>query len=560
MDLNRASLGRMLAYLATLVCVALMNNASGIPAQWNVLHLGVISSAVLFTACLQWRLSVRRRFPQKQMRGNITLFVDSLMLLCVLRAVKYAFTPLGGDAARYLWYAYYIPFTFGPVFLFLASLSLGRADDDRISKKWNLLFLPPTLLSASVLTNDLHRAAFGFPNGFAEWETCYTRGAVYYLAAAWIVLTVLGTVFNTVRSTFSRRLFKTAWLPAAVAAGMVIYLIIYVSPVHGLNNIPLFSLNDFLCFGSMALLESFVIARIIVSNQDYPAIFAASTLNAGIADQTLQVQRVSAQGVRPQPQQLDAAKNGETVLSDGETVLKARPVQGGWFYWTENLSELRRLREALNDTADYLNEENTLMQLTSELNEERRAVAGQLRLYDSVAASLSPQLDRINEILQSPPEKEASFRETLKTVGVLIAYAKRLGFLLLESRKTEEFTKDELLLCMEESARALRLADVKCEVTATGGMRVPANSAVALYEAFEALTEYALPALVSLELALSQDKTKACTTLVFTAELRPGVIPQTALRQLAEEKNRRAYAEGLRFEVIPKTAEGGDGA
>ena len=26
-------------------------------------------------------------------------------------------------------------------------------------------------------------------------------GAVYYLAAAWIVLTVLGTVFNTVRST-----------------------------------------------------------------------------------------------------------------------------------------------------------------------------------------------------------------------------------------------------------------------------------------------------------------------------------------------------------------------
>ena len=557
MDISKNDLRRMAAYLIAVLFAGVLNTVNTVPPQWNILHLGVVSSIILNCVYLQWGVSARRRFPQKQMRSNVTLFTASLILLTVLRITKYAFTVKGTPAERYLWYAYYIPFMFGPTFMALASLCFGKSDNDKISKKWNWLFLPPGLIAVGILTNDLHQAAFRFPNGIGAWETDYTRGPIFFLAAGWIILMVLAFTVLAVRSTLSRRLLRTAWLPCLIAAFIALYLFLYatVDPEKNLLK-QFFNVSDFICISSIALLESFVIARVIVSNKDYPAIFAASSLNAGLADNELGVRQVSSNGARPQPDQLAAALNGEILLPDGDTLLKARPVQGGWFYWTENIAELRRLREALEDTADYLNEENAMMRLASEIDEGRRATAQQTQLYDCVTQSLRPQLDRMNALLNDLPSDEEGFHKTLKLIGVLLAYAKRRSFLLLEANKTQVFSKEELPLCFEESIRALRLADVKCEYAAAPGVAVSTQNAVAMYEAFEAVIELALPVLTELKLTLMQSD-GGPAELDLTLKISAGTPTETDLTQAFESEQKDLSDEAVRFNMNVETTQGG---
>ena len=510
MRTSKKILRSLFLYILPILCAGLLNTIWPPTPELTIIHFGVLSSLILECVYLQWCFSALRRFPQTQMRRGITLFVASFMLLGVLTIAKYNFTHPGSTTARYLWYAYYIPFTFAPTFLVRASLCFGKADDYRTKKRWILLFLPPALLSVGILTNDLHQLAFAFPNGLDVWEEDYTHEAIHVLALVWIALMALCAFVLIIHSAFSRRLFKTAWYPALIAAGMVLYYILYAfpgdHPVFQLIH-KMFPLSSFTCIAGIMLWESFILARLVVSNRDYPAIFSASSLNAGLADNSFQVREISDRGIRPQPFQLQkAAKNGEVLLPDGDTLLKAQPVQGGWFYWTENITELRRMQKELDETADYLNEENAMMRISAEMDEGRRATMLKTQLYDRVTESLRPQLEKLNALLEHPSEDETAFRNMLKVCSVLLAYAKRRSYLLLEASQTPVFENEELPLCLEESVRALRIADVECSLAAQPGLSVTADDAVKLYEAFESAVEAALPALASADVALTQSE------------------------------------------------------
>ena len=501
MDFSKKALRNLIVYLTLLIGVIVFDRFS---FQHSMgLPFGRAVPLVLNAIYLHWLFSARRRFPQKQMRKYLTLFIFSLIVLSLLRVAKYNYTSFNSDLQRWLWLAYYIPFVFAPLFMFFASLYIGKPDDYKISKTWYWMYLPATLIALGIMTNDLHQLAFRFGSGIALWNDDYTHGPLYYLAVAWVLLMILGVIVNAVRSTVSRRLFKTAWLPLAVVALAGLYWAQYAFIGSQISLLQSFlELPDFVCLCSIALWESFVIARIVVSNKDYPAIFAASSLNAGLADSDFQVRQTAAGGKKPLPQELQRAADGDLLLEDGSTLLKVRPVQGGWFYWTEDIAELRRLSAELDDTADYLTEENAMMRMKTELEEGRRITAEQTRLYNRVTQSLRPQLEQLNALLQDLPEDEAEFRSTLKTIGVLLAYAKRRSFLLLAANENPVLRGEDLRLCFEESFKALRLAGIPCTFTFDSGFFIAATSADALYAAFERALERCLGSLQSVSIAL----------------------------------------------------------
>ena len=545
MDHSRKILRNSLLYLLPLLCAGILNLVDGVPFRLNLwdrgvfqlVHSGVLASLLIEAVYIQWAFSIRRRFPQKQMRGNTTLFAAAFILLSIFPVVKYSFVTQGGTAARHLWYAYYIPLTFGPPFMVHASLYFGKPDDYRLPKKWRWTYLPAALLSLGILTNDFHQLAFVFTDGLDNWEVRYSHGILYYLAFVWGSLGLLTVIVLAIRSTFSRRLFKNAWLPLVVLTMMALYPVLYDS--HGSKPLLLqdvFEMNDFICISCVALWESFVAARIIVSNSDYPAIFAVSSLNAGLADGEWNVRQVSARGVRPQPEELRKAQNGETLLPDGDTLLKARAVAGGWFYWTEDVTELRRLRGELSETADYLEEENAMLRVSAQIEEGRRKTAEQTKLYDRVTEVIRPQLDALDQLLRDLPPEEEAFRERMKTAGVLIAYVKRRSSLLLAgSNKT--FTGTEMGLCFEESVRALRLAGIPCELAVDKDVLLPAQTADLLYEIFETAAERGLTALRSVRVALkAQPGNRVAMELTLEGAPIPLTEPELAdLRQLFDD-------------------------
>ncbi|MBQ6023839.1 MAG: hypothetical protein IJL25_13015 [Clostridia bacterium] len=563
MDRGKKITRAVLMYLIPFLCAALLNLTDGNPIRlsvWNsgffsLIHNGVLASLLIEGVYILWVFSIRRRFPQKQMRGNATLFAAAFILLSLLSCVKYSFAAHGSAAARYLWYAYYTPLTFGPLFMVHASMYFGKPDDHRLPKKWRWTYLPAAMLSLGILTNDLHQLAFVFPSGLENWEVDYSHGILYYLAFLWGALGLVTVIALAIRSTFSRRLFRTAWLPLAVLMVMAVYPVLYGASDGKLRLIQdIFEMNDFICISCIALWESFVAARIIVSNSDYPAIFAASSLNAGLADGEWNVRQVSARGVLPQPEDLKKARSGETLLPDGDTLLKARAVTGGWFYWTEDVTELRRLQGELNDTAEYLEEENAMLRVSAQIEEGRRKTAEQTKLYDRVTEVIRPQLDALDRLLRDLPPEEDAFRERMKTAGILIAYVKRRSSLLLAGAD-KTFTGAELGLCFEESARALRMAGIPCEIAVDREALLPAQTADLLYEIFETAAERALPALRSVRVAITaQPENRIAAAFTLDGACEPLTEPELAdLRMLFSDVSlsRGGGAATLQIAVNP---------
>ncbi len=519
MDLSKKAIRNVIVYTVLLFCVGFLNDIS---AEH---HYGLPLFAMPLltdTIYLHWFFSVRRRFPQKHMRMQITLLAAAFIALSLLKVAKYNFTQTDSTLQRYLWYAYYVPFLFGPVFIFSASLSFGKPNDYKPSRLWALLYIPAAALSAAILSNDLHRQAFAFSYGLSHWNGAYTHGPVYYLVVAWMALLIIGVIVMAVRSTVSRRLFRTAWLPLAVLAFAVLYWMQYQyfgSSSWFLQSV--LNLTDFVCLCSILLFESLVSARIVVSNNDHPAIFAASSLNAGLADKDFCVQQASAAGVRPMPEQLRQAADGEAMLPDGNTLLKVRPVRGGWFYWTEDITELKHLQAELKDTADYLNEENAMLRVSAEIEEGRRRTAEQTKLYDRVTEAMRPQVDKLELLLRELPEDENAFRETMKKAAVLVAYLKRRSYLLLLAGTRQYLTGEELALCFEESAKALHTTGVVCDVGTEEGLFIPSGDADKLYEAFETLVERTFGSLLSIRFSLLRQNEESISSRLILESDKP---------------------------------------
>ena len=530
MDFSKKALRTGLIYFALLLCAGFLSIYDlrfqlGIPRH---LIRAILENAIF----LHWLFSVRRRFPQKQMRRYVTLFVAAFMILNLMTILKYEYTQQDSAVQRYLWYAYYITFVFGPLFMFHASLYFGKPDDYVISKRWNWMYLPPVLISVGVLTNDWHQLAFRFNSGLTHWNDDYSHGIFYHLAAFWMLAMLLGVIVLAVRTTRSRRLFKTAWLPLAVLAVAALYRLEYTFLPGDQMWIQVYEFPEFVCLGSIAVWESFVIARTIVSNNNYPAIFAASSLRAGLADRDFQVRQTSAQAIRPSAQQLKTAVENDLLLPDGNTLLKVRPVQGGWFYWTEDIAELRRLREELNDTAEYLSEENAMLRLTAEIEEGRRKTAEKTKLYEDVTEVLRPQMKALLDLIKTAPEEEAAFQNMMQRAALMVAYAKRRSNLLLLAGTSPSFGGDELGLCLEESAKVLRLSGRPCEVSVDAGLSITSQTADRLYAAFEQAAELAFDCLSSLRVALhAAENNRILLELTLETQAKTQAPPLAALLQ-----------------------------
>lgn len=74
-------------------------------------------------------------------------------------------------------------------------------------------------------------------------------------------------------------------------------------------------------------------------------------------------------------------------------------------------------------------------------------------------------------------------------------YIKRRSNLVFVCDKAEDIDTTELRLSLFESAESLRLSDIRCAVQIADTAKIPPASAVAIYDAFEAIIEATLPGL-----------------------------------------------------------------
>ncbi len=121
----------------------------------------------------------------------------------------------------------------------------------------------------------------------------------------------------------------------------------------------------------------------------------------------------------------------------------------------------------------------------------------QNRLYDKIETVTARQLARIQEYLIALKATDDidTARRLLKHIVVLGTYIKQRSNLVFVCDKAEDIDTTELRLSLFESAESLRLSDIRCAVQIADTAKISPASAVAIYDAFEAIIEATLPGL-----------------------------------------------------------------
>ncbi|MBQ3880749.1 MAG: hypothetical protein II727_10615 [Oscillospiraceae bacterium] len=486
------------------------------------LHLQPAYTLIFLSAAFFWLHSIRRQFIPGKMRTMLTVSAGLVILLFLLRYIRYDLADKESALSRMLWYAYYIPFIVLPLLIFLSTLYIGKTDRSAISPWWRLSYIPAGVLALAVLTNDLHGLAFRFCDPARIASLGYAHGPVYYAALAFVGLCIVGILAVVFRGTASRRFFRSAWFPALILLLGVIYMCAYRNTeADKLLFQRMFELPEFFCFFFICFFQSLVLTNLIPSNRSHAQFLRGSTLQTGLADEKGRVVLHALGSPEPEPAQILSADKAPAPLEGGDWLLKTQRVHGGWFYWIEDVRSLLALNQALADTGDYLAEEYAMLDAANRLEESRKRAQAQNRLYDRIARALDPQLDSLSALLDELPEEEDAFRARMKLAAVQGAYIKRRSNLLLLADTEKTLPSAELGVSIAESLDYLRLSGIEAQAIIAPDLDLDTEKVIFLYALFEDAVENALPALSAALVSLRKTR----EGILFYIELAEACAP-----------------------------------
>lgn len=422
--------------------------------------LNYIRTFIYIALYCAWGISVGRRVVQSQARRLLTIVSVLMTSWFILREVKYRFV-FDEGITRYFWYLYYIPLLAIPLLAFFVALSSGKGEDFRLPK-WTRVFLLVTIaLVALVLTNDFHSLVFSFPE--STWTEFNRKlGAFYYALIAWgvfLIISALAVMVKKCRIPDSRRFM---WLPLCPFVFALVYFTLYTLDSALVKS----CLSDFAavcCVLFLCFFESCIRCGLIQSNSRYSDLFSASVITAvQITDNDYNVV-YSAKSAEALPRETLRKAQSSPVMLDGGRILKNMPVNGGRAVWVEDISELLKLRETLNDRSDELRERNELLRYEIEREEEHRVIEEQNRLYDLLQIKTQAQLDSIDLLVQeySRESDTNTKRAILARIAVLGSYIKRSKDFVLSTDESYLIPVGKLESALRESYRSLGFLNIR---------------------------------------------------------------------------------------------------
>ena len=448
---------------------------------------GIARSLIYIALYIGWGISVSKRIIQVQVRHYLIAVSGLMVFWFVIRSMRYYFiTDIG--IARQLWYWYYLPMLFIPLFSLFVAISLGKPENARLSKTALLLLSIPTVLCLLlVLTNDLHQLVFSFPEGevWTDKNNGYTFG--YYIVLGWEILCALAAfVIMIIKCRLS---YRKKYLPFLLLACSIVYAFIYVSGVEWMQLIG-GDITAAQCLMFTGILESCIQCGLIQTNTGYEELFMVSRLGAQITDQGNTVCLASSNARELTGEQRMSAKT-HPVLADKTTLIKSKPIRFGHVLWQEDVSELTEAIEQIEENCRDLSERNRIRRKNLETKKKIPSLQEKNRAADVLNRETTGQISMIEHLLtQYDTENDAQKREKLLAgAAVLGAYIKRYGNLLLVSHREETADICDLSRCFEDSFVNLELLDVKYLCTLPADVILATKDMLRIYHTFETVLE-----------------------------------------------------------------------
>ncbi len=238
-------------------------------ATWNILStvIGIngITTYLYIGLVVFWMVSVYEEIPDRFVRFRMELGGVMLILLFVVRVIRWDYAESGSFLDRFCWYLYYIPLLVTPVLSLAISLHIGKKNARRVAV--NLLTGLCVTLCLIMLTSDYHKlgVVITYQDGVARGKL----GPVAYLAIGWyMVLSLVSFVIILGKCRVSAAR-KYAYIPVIVQLlGLAAWSVYYANGGSSpkLWGLSLYNLQEVEMFIFLGLWESCILIGLIPGN------------------------------------------------------------------------------------------------------------------------------------------------------------------------------------------------------------------------------------------------------------------------------------------------------
>lgn len=447
---------------------------------------GIVRSLIYITLYSGWGISVSKRIIQTQVRHYMVSVSGVMVFWFVIRTIKYFFISDIG-IVRQLWYWFYLPMLFIPLFSLFVAISLGRPANARLPKRTMLLYIPMVLCLLLVLSNDLHRLVFDFTEGEVWTDNNMHYAFGFYFVIGWEILCALAAfAIMLIKCRLSQR---KKYLPFLLLACSFGYAVIYASGVKWMDIIC-GDITATQCLLFTGILECCIQCGLIQTNTGYKSLFEAGSIGAQIVDTDYHTRYASSNAPKLTADMMRLAERDVTMLNNN-TLLKSSKIGGGHVLWQEDITDITAVLEKLEENRKTISESNDVEEENYKTKVKINTVREKNRLYDLLQAQTAHQIELLDQLLtqyeaESVPEIRHSLLAKAAVVG---AYIKRRGNLIFIGEKSNVTDTAELSACLDESFANLELMGVECAIDIPGKNTIYIRDAIRVYDFFEAVTE-----------------------------------------------------------------------
>ena len=466
-------------------------------------YMNYIRATLYLLLFALWGYSLDRRIIQTQALHCMRLTAALMLVWLVLRTLKYeVVTDI--TVARYIWYLYYLPMLFIPLFGVYIALSLGKSEKYRLTGRVVALAAIPAILFSLVITNDLHQQIFAFNSGIPGRPDNYSyhHRYLYFICLGWMVGCMIFSLIRLLKKSRIKNGGKKSLMPFIIGCITILYGILYLT---GLSAVRWWfgDMNVMFCLLYAAIYESCIRCRMIQSNTGYVELFEASTLAAVIMDRSGNVVIRS----RAADEDMICPQDGTQIIRPDGTRISSAPINGGYVVWKDNVRPLTELRAQLSENKaqiknnkEKLHEAYLIQKKLHELTEKRR-------IYDKLDLMYGDQINRIGQLLKQCENTETNeVHNILKRILLLGTYIKRSANLYFLSLEHELLSQQDIRLTVDEAVRVMNVCGTECSVVYYMTKPMHSEEVMRLFNLLKTVVETAVDGLNSIFICLSDDE------------------------------------------------------
>lgn len=479
----------------------------------------ILVYAVYIELLIGWQFSIRTRIPQSNFRNYLNASIVIMVLWLTIRFLQdfilYDFPTI----MRVSGYFIVIPLVFIPLFGIYAAFCLGQGEVYRIPRVWYLLMIPDILISLMMLTNEYHHFVFRKYSG-SELRFPTNVGIIFVLLwAVALILFRMIVIYRKSRNIHEVRFMK--FLPFGISIAMPLIVIPYFLNEFAAKS-ELIELTAKLFFLEALTWESCILLGMVPVNTQYETVFEQSTVAMRIISPEGHTIAGSSHALTLTDEQMKALKNEGYLAHDPDTELRLYELSCGSLIYQNDISEIRKVMDQLNQTAKELEQESILLSRELRTKSEEARIQAKNQIYDRLSREVGSQLSLMTGLMdEESGGQEALFRK----ICLIGTYIKRRCNLRLTELETSTLPSADLELSLSDMVSCIALTGVRAELRWEEGAEYSPEFSLFIFDTVECLLESHNFAMESIGLASGTD---GCFTISVTGEGFTAILPEKA--------------------------------